>query len=58
MDEVQAFFEKPNYPLQRQYEALRAYYYEGLSAQEVAKRYGYSENSIYCFANSFKKYLA
>ena len=58
MDAVQAFFEKPNYPLQRQYEALRAYYYEGLSAQEVAKRYGYSENSIYCFANRFKKYLA
>ena len=57
MTSIQAFFEKPTYPLQRQYEALRAYLYENLSAKEVAKRYDYSENSLYCFASKFKKQL-
>lgn len=55
MDTAYNFFDNPNYPLHKQYEALRAYFYEKLSAREVAKRFGYTENSLYCFASSFKQ---
>ena len=58
MDMIQQFFETPSYAPHRQYEALRAYLYEKLSAKEVAKKYGYSEASLYCFASRFKKQLA
>ncbi|MBU0743794.1 MAG: transposase, partial [Gammaproteobacteria bacterium] len=51
------FFENPSSPLQKQYEAMRAYFYECKSAHEVAKKFGYSENSLYCFASAFKKQL-
>jgi transposase len=36
------FFVEPSGPLQRQYEALRAVFLDGLSQQEVAGRFGYS----------------
>ncbi len=57
MDKIYEFFKDPRYPLHRQYEAMRAYFYEKLSAQNVAKRFGYSENSLYCFASAFKKQI-
>ncbi|CAL7961922.1 DDE_Tnp_1 domain-containing protein [Gammaproteobacteria bacterium] len=55
MDTAYSFFDNPNYPLHKQYEALRAYFYEKLSAREIAKRFGYAENSLYCFASAFKQ---
>ena len=55
MEEAYEFFDSPIYAPQRQYEALRAYFYEKLPANEVAQRFGYSENSLYCFASDFKK---
>ncbi|CAL7960343.1 hypothetical protein GAMM_160032 [Gammaproteobacteria bacterium] len=55
MDTTYNFFDNPNYPLHKQYEALRAYFYEKLSAREIAKRFGYTENSIYCFASAIKQ---
>ena len=55
MDTAYSFFDNPNYPLHKQYEALRAYFYEKLSAREIAKRFGYTENSLYCFASAFKQ---
>lgn len=57
MDRAHHFFENPQYALHRQYEALRAYFFEQRCAREVASRFGYSENSLYCFASSFKKQL-
>ena len=57
MDLIRIFFENPSSSIHRQYEALRAYLYEKLSVKEVAKKYGYSENSLYCFASRFKKQL-
>ena len=55
MDTAYNFFNNPNYSLHKQYEALRAYFYEKLSAREVAKRFGYTESSLYCFASAFKQ---
>jgi transposase len=57
MEETHEFFDSPTYAPQRQYEALRAYFYEKLPASEIAQKFGYSENSLYCFASDFKKQL-
>jgi len=57
MNITQDFFENPSHPLHRQYEALRAYFYEKRSAKDVADQFGYSENSLYCFASRFRKLL-
>jgi len=40
--EPKDFFLKPTVPTQRQYEALRAFYAEGLSALDAASKYGLS----------------
>ena len=47
------FFEHPSKPKHRQYEALRAYYLEGLSQLEAAERAGYS---IYTFQALVSKF--
>lgn len=39
------FFLQPTNATHRQYEALRAHFVEGLSAKEVARRFGYTEGS-------------
>jgi hypothetical protein len=39
-------FTRPAQPNQRRYEALRAYFVEGASAQEVAERLGYTRASV------------
>lgn len=48
------FFLKPSSPVQRQYEALRAYVVEGLRAQEVADRYGYSPGTIHALGRDLR----
>lgn len=58
MDKIKNFFENPSYSLHKQYEAMRAYLYKKQSAKEVAKRFGYSENTLYCFASALKKQIA
>jgi hypothetical protein len=40
------FFTAPDHPRQRQYEALRAYFVEGLSSAEAARRFGYQPGSF------------
>ena len=40
------FFLEPEGPLQRQYEAFRAYFVEALPSREVARRFGYSPGSF------------
>jgi len=44
--DLAAFFRRPKHPLQRRYEALRAYLFEGLSAEEAARRFGYTAGSL------------
>jgi transposase-like protein len=48
------FFLGPETPLQRQYEALRAYFVEGVSTAEVADRFGYSPGSFRVLCHQFR----
>src|SRR6266403_3606405 len=48
------FFLGPEAILQRQYEALRAYYVEGLTAQQVAQRFGYSPGAFRALCHQFR----
>src|SRR3954470_2081115 len=53
-DDLQArFFLAPESPLQRQYEALRAYYVERLPSHEVARRFGYTPGSFRVLCHQF-----
>jgi hypothetical protein len=40
------YFIRPAGPSQRRYEALRAYFVDGMPAAEVADRFGYSTASV------------
>ncbi len=44
------YFVSPAEPVQRRYEALRAYFVEGATAAEVAARYGYSPATVHQLA--------
>ncbi len=44
------FFTEPGIPAQRRYEALRCYFVEGASAEEVAARFGYSPATVHQLA--------
>ncbi len=48
------FFLQPLKPLHRQYEALRAYFVEGLPSAEVAARFGYSAGSFRVLCHQFR----
>lgn len=48
------FFLEPEGPLQRQYEAFRAYFVEGLPSQEVARRFGYAPGSFRVLCHQFR----
>jgi transposase len=48
------YFTKPTEPAQRRYEALRAYFVEGLSATEVAARFGYSAAVVHQMASELR----
>ncbi|MGI0129710.1 MAG: hypothetical protein ACREDE_04160 [Thermoplasmata archaeon] len=49
------FFREPSHPLQRRYEALRAYFFEGRSAAEAARRFHYSAHSLEVLASQFRQ---
>ena len=53
-----AFFENPQNTAQKQYEALRAFYLENRSGEEIAKQFGYTINSFYSLTRDFKKHLS
>jgi hypothetical protein len=54
-DDPQArFFLAPESPLQRQYEALRAYYVERLPSHQVARRFGYTPGSFRVLCHQFR----
>lgn len=46
---------EPSNSTHRQYEALRAYFVDGLSGKEVARRFGYSEGSFRVLAHEFRQ---
>jgi transposase len=48
------FFLEPAFPAQRQYEAVRAYLAEGLSARDAAQRFGYSTATLYSLCREFR----
>src|SRR5438046_2647531 len=49
------FFLEPSGPLQRQYEALRAVFIDGLSQKEVADRFGYSYDAFRQLIHQFRQ---
>jgi hypothetical protein len=54
-DDSQArFFLAPESPLQRQYEALRAYFVERLPSHQVARRFGYTPGSFRVLCHQFR----
>jgi len=50
-----AFFLSPQRATQRQYEALRAFFVEGLSATEVAQKFGYRPASFRVLCHQFRQ---
>ena len=50
-----AFFLQPKNSTHRQYEALRAYFVEGLSSNEAARRFGYSPGSFRVLCHQFRQ---
>jgi Transposase DDE domain len=56
LTELQRVFLEPTDPTHRQYEALRAYFVEGLPSQEVAKRFGYTPGSFRVLCHQFRQH--
>jgi len=51
------FFREPGDPRQRQYEALRAYFVEGLSSAEAARQFGYQPGSFRILCWRFRHHM-
>lgn len=49
------FFAKPRSTTHRQYEALRAFFYDGQQAEEVARRFGYKLSAFYSLTRDFRQ---
>lgn len=52
--ELTRFFLEPSNPTQRQYEALRAYFVEGVTSAEAATRFGYTPGSFRVLCHHFR----
>ncbi len=52
------YFATPQHRLQKRYEALRAFFVQGLSAQEVASLFGYTTSTVYSLVRDFRNRLA
>ena len=55
LTECRRFFERPATPSQRQYEALRAYFIEGLASAEAARRFGYTPAAFRMLCYDFRR---
>lgn len=55
LTDLAGFFLEPANATHRQYEALRAFFVEGLPAKEVARRFGYTEGSFRVLAHEFRQ---
>jgi transposase len=49
------FFAEPATPRQRQYEALRAFYLDGLASAQAAARFGYSPGAFRVLCHAFRR---
>jgi len=49
MNELKRFFESPQSPAQRRYEAIRAVKIDKLSVADAAKKFGYTKQSLYSY---------
>ena len=54
---VEQYFAEPSQTLHRQYLALRSFLFDGVDAETVASKYGYTVNSVYTIARNFKARL-
>jgi transposase len=50
-----SYFECPSSTFHRQYLAMRRFYHDGLTAEEVAKESGYAVSTVYSMARNFKE---
>ena len=55
LTEVQRFFLEPLHPKQRQYEALRRYFVEGVPSKLAAHEFGYSEGAFRVMCHHFRR---
>src|SRR5271166_3727697 len=55
ISECRRFFLEPQNAKHRIYEALRAYFVEGLNAQDVARAFGYSVGSFHVLCHHFRR---
>lgn len=55
LSDIRRFFLEPHTPKQRQYEALRAYFIEGLPSQQVARAFGYSVSAFHVLCHHFRR---
>lgn len=55
--EPTTYFTVPQHPLHQQYHALRAFFVDGLTAAEVARRFGYTTSTVYSLVRDFKQRL-
>jgi transposase len=53
--DCRSFFTKPASPRQRQYEALRAFFVEGVASAEAARRFGYSPGAFRVLCHAFRR---
>jgi transposase len=53
--EYAKYFLEPSNSTHRQYEALRAFFVEGLGSKEAAKRFGYTEGSFRVLVHEFRQ---
>jgi hypothetical protein len=55
LTQLERIFLEPTDATHRQYEALRAYFVEGLPSHEVAKRFGYTPGSFRVLCHQFRQ---
>src|SRR5262245_63779364 len=55
LTEEARFFLQPASPAHRQYEALRAFFVDGISSQQAAERFGYSHGSFRVLCHHFRR---
>jgi transposase len=56
--DIVSYFDSPQNLCHKQYIAVRSFLYEKKSAQDVAKKYGYTKATIYSMARDFKELFA
>ena len=52
---IRRFFAEPSHPRQRQYEALRAFFFEHRPSHEVARAFGYTPGSFRVMCHQFRR---